>query len=204
MFVRLPSFTYFWPTCSFCGFVSLPTFSLRDKRHTSSFVQWKPSSYYHSSFCQPVKNKNSLNHWDPTELLRCESISIGTDDSIWQLNYSNLMKPGNQRKWLDNDKVVVYIGMFTFVHVLCWLSSPFFFSAKADGATPGETWRNWWRICGPFISTASWSSGGWITGGSKRVKQFLPMWTTFFQFWVSFFCCWSMGVLLIYFYIDYI
>lgn len=34
-----------------------------------------------ASFCQPVKNKNSLNHWDPTELLRCESISIGTDDS---------------------------------------------------------------------------------------------------------------------------
>ena len=64
-------------------FVSLPTLSLRDKWHTSSFVQWKPSSYYHSSFCQPVKNKNSLKHWDPTELLRCESISIGTEDSIW-------------------------------------------------------------------------------------------------------------------------
>lgn len=69
-----------------------------------------------------------------------------------------------------------HLSMF-FVDFQTFFSSPVFFSAKPDGETPGETWRNWWRICGPFISTASWSHWGWITGEAKgeTIPKFGPL-----------------------------
>ena len=148
-----------WYVCPFTVVYLLLAhlFSLRICLPSHSFTSWQKTYQFFCSMKtlkllsfillptnKELKNKNSLNHWDPTELLRCESISIGTDDSIWYLNDSHLMKWGESKENdLDNDKVVVYIGMFTFVHVLCWLSdffsSPAFFQRKL---TAVNTLRN--------------------------------------------------------------
>ena len=95
-----------------------------------------------------------------------------------------------------------HLSMF-FVDFQTFFSSPVFFSAKPDGETPGETWRNWWRICGPFISTASWSHWGWITGEAKG--ETIPKFGPLFQFLVDPWEYWYIYIYLyLYIYLNYI
>ncbi len=51
-------FAYFWPTCSVGLFVSFPTLSCHDK-DIPIFCSRKPSSHYHSAFCQPQRTSTA-------------------------------------------------------------------------------------------------------------------------------------------------
>ena len=183
-------------------------FSLRICLPSHSFTSWQKT---HQFFCS-MKTLKLLSfillptgkEQEQLEPLRSNRTSKVWIDFYWDWGLNLITKwlksdeiGGIKENDLDNDKVVVYIGMFTFVDVLCWLSD-FFFIPRFFFS---ETWRRNTRRNLKELMTHLRTVHLYCIleplrldhGGSKGWNN-SQIWTTFSIFG------WSMGV-LIYIYI---